>query len=420
MAAAAGPQVVHASVLGKDGATAPSERIAMGFVGLGGQGSGHLFGGAWTYVDGGYLGRSDVQVVGVCDVWRQKREPAKDRVNAHYANKLGTGSYAGCKAHRDFRELLARKDVDGVLMALPMHWHSLMATMAVKAGKDVYCEKPIALAIRDSRALADAVRRYGRIYQAGTQQRSEYGGKFRRACELVRNGRIGKLQEVYAYRPGGGFSASGWGSSSGDPVPDGLDWDLWLGPAPWRPFRNDTGTNAFLFGFGGINWGPHHYDIVQWAVGADRSGPVEIEPVGADVAYRYANGVVVHGHGYPGEPVGAEGGLCLVGTEGRIAVDRSSIVSYPAEILREPLLPDDEHLYTCTSHAGNFVECMRTRKRTICDAETAHRSVSALLLGGIAMTLKRRVNWDPVNEEFPGDDEANRLLSVAKRAPWRV
>ena len=268
--------------------------------------------------------------------------------------------------------------------------------------------------------MADTVRRYGRVYQAGTQQRSEYGGKFRRACELVRNGRIGKLQEVYAYRPGGGFTASGWGPTSSDPVPEGLDWDLWLGPAPWRPYSNGTGTNTYLYGFGGINWGPHHYDIVNWALGPNRDGPVEIEPAGDDVTHRYADGVLVHGRGYPGEPVGGEGGVCLVGTEGRIAVDRSNIVSYPSEILREPLLPDDEHLYTCTSHAGNFVECMRTRKRTICDAETAHRSVSILLLGGIAMALKRKVKWDPVKEEFPGDDQANRLLSVAKRSPWRV
>ena len=210
LAASAGPIIIPSRALGRDGAVAPSERITMGFIGLGGQGSGHLFGGSWTYVAGGYLGRKEVQVLGVCDVWPQKRESARDRVNNHYAQLAGAGSFQSCEAYLDFREMIARPDIDAVLMALPFHLHAPVAMMAAKNGKDVYSEKPIALTIEEGRLLANTMKRYRRVYQAGTQQRSEaeYGGKFRRACELVRNGYIGELKEIYAFSPGGGFSAN--------------------------------------------------------------------------------------------------------------------------------------------------------------------------------------------------------------------
>ena len=273
--AVAAPTIVAGSALGRNGAVAASERITMGFVGLGTQGTGHLLGGAWTYMAGGYTGRKDVQVLAVCDVWADRRERARHRVNQHYANVHGTGSYQACTAYNDFRDLLARDDVDAVLIATPIHWHAVMAIMAAEAGKDVYCEKPTAVTIRESKAVGKAIRRYGRIFQAGTQQRSEYGGKFRRACELVHNGRIGRIRSVYAYRPGGGFVASGGGK--GRPVPAGFDWDLWLGPAPWTPY--DGNWNAHRFGFGGINWGQHHYDIVQWALDAESDRPGRNQPV---------------------------------------------------------------------------------------------------------------------------------------------
>jgi len=419
LAAAAAPMIVPASVLGR-AAPAPSERITMGFIGLGTQGSGHLFGGGWTYVTGGYLGRDEVQVLGVCDVRRDRRETAKQRVNEHYANQAGNGSFTSCEAYRDFRDLLARDDIDAVLMALPFHWHAPMATLAAKAGKDIYCEKPNALTVREGRILVETVQRYGRVYQAGMQQRSEYGGKFRRACELVRNGRIGTLKEVYAYRPGGGFTPNLHNASKkGVPVPDDLDWDLFVGPGPWQPY---TGNNAGigLFAFGDPNWAPHHYDTVQWGIGADRTGPVELGWEEDHAVLRYDNGVVVHGCEYPGEPVGRVGGACFVGTDGRIAVDRDRLVADPPTLLDAPLGPKDHRLYESMSHSGNFLECVRNRKRTICDVETAYRAMSLVLLGGMAMQLKRRLTWDPVKEEFPADDEANRLLSYARRPGWQV
>ena len=416
-AALTAPAIVPASALGRNGTLSPSERITMGFIGVGTQGGGHLLGGAWTYVAGGYAGRKDVQVLAVCDVWRERRERACQRVNDHYADTYGKGSYKSCEAYTDFRDVLARDDIDAVLIATPAHWHATMAAMAVAAGKDVYCEKPTAVTIRESQAMLAAVRRYGRVYQAGTQQRSEYGGKFRLACELVRSDRIGKLQSIYAYRDGGAVFWPGR-FGPGRPVPEGLDWDLYLGPAPWIPYDGNTGPHRF--DIGELNWGQHHYDIVQWAAGADDTGPVEIFVEEGRSGYKYANGVVVYGKPFPGEPVGGEGGACFVGTGGRIAVDRGALVSDPPDIVREPLRPDEMHLYRSQSHSGNFLQCVRTRQRTICDADVAQRAASALLLGGVAKQLDRTLKWDPKAEVFLHDDEANRLLSIAKRPPWRL
>jgi len=416
-AAWAAPAIVPASVLGRGGAMSPSERITMGFIGVGGQGGGHLLGGAWTYVAGGYAGRKDVQVLAVCDVWRDRRENATKKVNDHYAETYGKDNYKSCAAYADFRQVLDRPDIDAVLIASPAHWHATMAAMAAEAGKDIYCEKPTAVTVCESQAMLAAVRRYGRVFQAGTQQRSEYDGKFRRACEFIRSGRIGKLQAIYAYRDGGGvFWPPRFGAAK--PVPKDLDWDLYLGPAPWIPYDGNTG--AHRFDIGELNWGQHHYDIVQWAAGADDTGPVEIFMEQDRSGYKYASGVVVYGKPYPGEPVGNVGGACFVGTEGRIAVDREALVSDPPDLAREPLQPDEEHLYRSSSHAGNFLECIRTRKRPICDADIAHRAASALLLGGVAKQLKRALKWDPKAERFLKDDEANRLLSIAKRPPWCI
>lgn len=411
------PAIVPASAVGR---TAPSERVNMGFIGLGGQGSGHLMGGAWTYVPGGYVARDDVQVQAVCDVRRERREHARNRCNQIYAERFGRAGYDGVKSYNDFREVLGRGDIDAVLIAVPYHWAAPMAIMAMRAGKDVYCEKPIAITVQETQVMVETARRYGRIYQAGTQQRSEYGGKFRQACELVRNGRIGRLKEVYAYREPGAFVPSAWTSDHSVPVPDGFDWDLWLGPLPWRPFGGEAGHALSGLFVGDVNWSPHHYDIVQWTVNPDMRAPVKVKYVNGGIDYHYSNGVVVHGRGYPGEPVGPDGGACFVGTEGRIAVDRSNILSYPAGVLRAPMLPDDERVYYAESHSGNFLECVRSRKATICNPEVAAYTMNAILIGGVALALKRDLQWDPVKLRFEGDETANRLLSYTPRAPWRL
>ena len=388
----------------------------MGFIGVGGQGTGHLLGGAWTYLAGGYAARKDVQVLATCDIRRERREMTAQKVNDHYREVHGP-NFAPCKPYDDFREVLDRPDIDAVLIATPAHWHATMAVMAAQAGKDLYCEKPSAATIGEARQMREVVTRYGRVYQAGTQQRSEYGGKFRMACEFIRSGRIGKLQSIYAWRDGGGIF---WPVRHGPAkaVPDGCDWDLYLGPMPWFPYDGDTGPHRF--DIGELNWGQHHYDIVQWAADADATGPVELFMEDNRSCYKYASGVVVYGKPYPGESVGGDGGACFVGSAGRIAVDRDALVSYPPDIVREPLRPNEVHLYRNTSHSGNFLECIRTRQRTICNANVALRSSSALLLGGIVKQLKRPLKWDPVTQIFPGDEEANRLLTFAKRPPWNV
>jgi predicted dehydrogenase len=426
-AALAAPSLVPASALGRDGFTSPSERIAMGFIGLGGQGAGHLLGGAWTYVPGGYVARDDVQVLAACDVRKERRDSAQQRCNQMYAQKFSQAAYSGVQAYNDFREVLARPDIDAVLIAVPYHWAAPMATMAMRAGKDVYCEKPIAITVREGRTLVETAKRFGRIYQAGTQQRSEYGGKFRLACELIRNGRIGQFKEVYAYRQPGALFPSAWTSDRSVPVPPGFDWDMWLGPFPWRPYGGEAGHTLSGLFVGDVNWSPHHYDIVQWTVNPDPAAPIEVSyegksgrPDDAVIHYRYSNGVVVHSSSYPGERVGSDGGACFVGTEGRIVVDRANIVSYPESILREPLRPDDTRVYHANSHSGNFLECVRSRRPTICNPEIATYTINAILIGGISLALQRAVKWDPAKGEFPGDDQANRLLSYPARAPWRV
>jgi hypothetical protein len=202
---------------------------------------------------------------------------------------------------------------------------------------------------------------------------------------------------------------------------------LWLGPLPWRPFAGEAGHALPGMFIGDVNWSPHHYDIIQWTLNPDRQAPIEVscEPRGprpedAVIRYHCANGVVVHSTGYPGEPVGGEGGACFVGTKGRIAVDRSNIVSYPAGILQQPLATSDARTPRLTSHSGNFLECVRTRRQPACDPETAACTMNAILIGGISLALRRTVKWDPVSGEFPGDDQANRLLSYAARPPWGV
>lgn len=420
MAAAMLPTIIPASAFGGQGRTAPSERVNMGFIGLGGQGSGHLMGGAWTYVPGGYIARDDVQIMAVCDVRRERRDHAWQRCNQIYADRFSRPGYDGVKAYNDFRDVITRADIDAVLLALPYHWAAPMSIMAMRCGKDVYCEKPVAITVREAQAVVDTARRYGRIYQAGTQQRSEYGGKFRQACELIRNERIGPLKEVYAYREPGAFMPNPWTSDHSVPVPDGLDWDMWLGPLPWRPFGGEAGHTLNGLFVGDVNWSPHHYDIVQWTVNADHSAPIDVEYDNGGIHYRYGNGVVVHGMGYPGEPVGPDGGACFVGTTGRIAVDRSNIVSYPAKVLREPLLPDDERVYYADSHSGNFLDCVRSRKATICSPEEAAYTINAILIGGISLALKRSLRWDPVKLQFVGDETANRLLSYTPRPQWTL
>jgi predicted dehydrogenase len=385
------PLVINGSALGLDGATPANERITTGIIGLGGPAGG---------------GAPGTQLLAVCDV-------REDKLARHRGR-------ADVSLYHDFRELLARDDVDAVLIGTPDHWHCLPAIGAAKAGKDVYCEKPMSLTIHEARAMVTAVRRYGCVFQTGSQQRSEYGGKFRFACEMVRSGRIGRLKSINVNVGG----PSGDCYEPAEPEPDDVDWDMWLGPAPWRPFNGRIlrGWRAYrdYSGGGMTDWGAHHFDIAQWALDADDSGPVEIiPPDGKEVpllTYRYANGVEVYHGG------GGGGGVVFNGTEGKIAVDRGNLQTWPASIMQKPIGPNEVHLENTTDqgHKGNWLHCIRTRQKPICDVEIGCRSVSVCHLGNIAYLLKRPLEWDPVGEQFVGDPEANRWLDRPKREPWAI
>ena len=416
-AAVAAPYVLRATALGAAGRKPPSDRITLGMIGMGTQGNGHLggaHGGAWNAQrPGGFLAREDVHVLAVCDVDRGRRENAKKKVESVYAGKHGKGTYKGCAAYNDFRDLVTREDIDVVCIATPDHWHALISIWACRYGKDVYCEKPMTRFIREGPAMIEAARLHGRIIQAGTQQRSSPA--FRRACELVRNGRIGKVQTVHVNVGG----PSSHRIDSPQPVPPGLDWEMWLGPAPWRPYHPGPHPGGFRnyrdFSGGGMtDWGAHHYDIAQWALGMDETGPVEIDASKGQCVYKYANGVVMF-HGGAGF-----GDITFTGTKGRVGTGRWYVKTEPPELLKEPLGPDDVHLYESNNHADNFLECVRTRRRPIADPAVIHRSVSVCHLGNIAYWLKRPLKWDPEKEEFVGDEEANRWVSRAMREPWRL
>ncbi len=382
-AAIGAPLIIKSSVWGAN------DRIATGIIGIGGPAGG---------------GAPGTELVAVCDV-------RGDKLARHKNNKNMT-------IYRDFRELLARDDIDAVLIGTPDHWHAIPTIEAAKAGKDIYCEKPMSLTIHEAQAMVRAVRRYSRVFQTGSQQRSEYAGKFRQAVEMVRSGRIGELTCVNVNV--GGPSADCY--LPAQPVPEDVDWDMWLGPAPWRPYNDRIlrGWRSYRDYSGGqmTDWGHHHFDIVQWALDKDDSGPVEIiPPDGKDVerlTYIYDNGVEVY-HG------GAQGAqIMFTGTEGKVMVDRSTLKTEPESILRTPIGPNEVNLFRSPGHKKNWVDCIRTRERPICDVAIGHRSVSVCHLGNIAYWLKRPLKWDPVKEEFVGDPEANRWLSRPKRAPWSL
>lgn len=432
-AATAFPYIIPSSALGKAGAPAASERVVMGCIGTGNQGTNDMR---------GFLRDSRVQVVAVCDVNRESagywdgriggREPARRIVEEHYAAGKESGAYKGCAGYEDFRELLARDDIDAVLIALPDHWHSISVIEAAKAGKDIYGEKPLSLTIPEGRAMSDTVRCYGRIFQTGSQQRSDQN--FRRACELVRNGRIGKLHTVKCGLPGGTPDISKMGNrDKPEPVPDGFNYDRWLGPAPEAPYcpaRCHVNFRWILDYSGGqvTDWGGHHPDIAQWGMDTEKTGPVEIRNAKGEFApdglYNtaqkfyfeciYKNGVklIVSNK--------ERGGVTFEGAEGSVWADRGRHDANPKSLLESVIGPNEIHLYRSDDHARNFIDCVLSRNEPVAPIETAHRSITIGHLGNIAMRLGRDLKWDPDAERFVDDEEAQRMASRAMRSPWRV
>jgi hypothetical protein len=406
----------------------------MGFIGVGAMGQGHLH---------HLLHYPQVQVLGICDVDRWRREQGKSADDQAYAARRASGTYRACSAYNDLRELLARDDIDAVVIATGDNWHGPATVLAAKAGKDIYCEKPVSLTIREARAMVDAVRRYGRVCQSGLQQRSS--AEFRKACALVQGGAIGRVQIVYTIFTGAASDVN----LPAEPVPDGLDWDLWLGPAPWRPFNKafhhygpPQGVVPWSFcrDFSGGNLASntvHALDTIQWGLGMDETGPVEIYPPGTgqypNLTYRYANGVLVQVVDWRLEkqkhfiPKGWDEntpiqnfGAVFVGQRGWIHVGREGyLAAYPPQILQEPAGRLD-HIHAVNSHHQNWLDSIRSRGRPVCDIALGARSTMVSLLGCVAHWTGRPLRWDPVQEIFLGDDEANRYLSRAMRPPWGI
>ncbi len=423
-AAVAGPLIIPARALGRSGHLAPSERIGVGFVGCGAMNSGHVR---------RCLESPETQVVAVCDVNAQKREAMQQRVNEAYAQQDNGGSYSGCDAYNDFRDMVANQNVDAVYVATPEHWHTLPALAAVRAGKDVFLEKPMTLTIEEGRVLADEVKRTGAVFQHGAQQRSHW--EFGRAVELVRNGRIGKLHTIevllFVGGPGGACTPQ-------DP-PDWFDYEMWLGPAPWTPYCPEKCLGvrgwSYIRDYSGgriTEWGSHHLDIAQWALDADTTGPTKIEGTGRfgegtvhntayawDVNIHFASGEIIRFTDGPENRLpGQHGdGIRFIGDDGQIGVNRDMIEASRPEILEE-LGPDDIRLQTSFNHFENFIECIRSREETICPAETAHRSTSLCHLTNICLEVGHTVHWNPETEQFIDDDEANALIGRPMREPW--
>jgi len=415
LAAIALPSVITSTALGAKGRPSANERIVMGCIGMGGQGTANMgWRGAGPGVmnvnwvpKGGFMARG-VQVVAVCDVNRNNLYRARDIVNNEYQNN-------DCAIYKDYHELLARKDIDVILCATGDRWHTLVSVDSAKAGKDIYCEKPISLTIYEARELARSMKRYGRIFQTGTQQRSDY--KFRLACELVRNGYIGELKHI-TVNVGGPPEECNL-PAEGSP-PEWLDYDVWLGQAPWRPFHPGLlGWMAWRDYSGGemTNWGAHHFDIAQWGAGYEDSGPVEIYPPDGKefkvLTYKYPNGVTMTRDG-------SCYGILFKGTSGWIEVNRSYIKTHPESLMRQKIGPNEIHLHVSNDHHEDFLNSVRNRTRPACDADIGYRSISVCHLGNIAYWLNRPLKWDPVQEKFNNDPEADRMLWREMRSPYTL
>jgi predicted dehydrogenase len=382
-----------------------------------------------------FLPFEQARVLAVCDVDSNRVDHAKQIVEQHYAAGTRAGTYKGCATYRDFRDLLARPDIDAVMIATPDHWHALPAIAAAKAGKDIFIEKPLTRTIPEGRALSDTVRRYGRVLLVGSQQRSD--PRFRFACELVRNGRIGKLHTVKVGLP----IDPGTTPQPTMPVPENLDYDMWLGPAPWADYteqrvhpREGYGRPGWLrisdYCCGMITgWGAHHLDIAQWAMDTELTGPLQIQgqaqyPTDGiwnvhgtfRIEYTYASGVKL----ICADNKTNRQGVLFEGAQGWVYVKRKIIDAHPKSLLTSKIGPTEVNLYKSNNHKENFLKCIKTRSQTVAPAEVAHRSNTVCVLGYLAMLLDRKLIWNPQQERFTNDDQANRMLSRPMRTPWTL
>lgn len=410
-AATMAPTIIPASALGRDGAVAPSERIVVGGIGIGNRGG---------YDLGCFLQQQDVQFVAVADIKQKRRDEVKKIVDTHHGNEQ-------CQTYRDFRELLDRNDIDAVLIATGPNWHATAAMTAAKAGKDMYCEKPVTKNISQSLILADTMRRTGRVFQAGTQRRNLPHFAF--ACELARTGKLGKLKKVFAHPAGMQALMSGWLAPETEPDKDVVDWDMYLGPAAWRPYNkrlldgfNFEKGGGFVGAFNGggvLEWGSHCVDLCQWAVN-DCLPPVEYNTKqDGQLMARYEDGTQLIFRETGWIPLGS----CPVRFEGETgwveAGDSGKIVLSSPELLAGRDVAEIGG-YPATFHVRDFLDCVKTRRQPKGNAQAACNAHIACHAANIALLLDRQVKYDNVTNMFIDDDEANRLRSEALREPWRL
>jgi len=416
-AALALPTIVPAHVLGKDGRVAPSEQITLGVIGIGPR---------CTYDLKAMLGLPDVRCLAIADVQASRRDAGKRLVDRHYGNE-------DCQLYRDFRELLARSDIDAVLIATGDRWHASASMMAAEAGKDVYSEKPCGLTIAYCQQLADTLHRTGRIFQAGTQRRSV--PNFQQAVELAHRGKLGKIHTLYAsvYTP---EINTAWLPGEPTPPPEVVDWNLWLGPAPWRLYNHQyvagrwRGYYDFDSGAKLLDWGAHTVDLCQWANRSDQTMPVDYEPSNKNITAHYANGVKLV-LDFLKTPFGQRRGwnhqlgtcpVRFVGDEGWVEVgDSGGIVVEPASLKSElPRLPKKVRGLDVTAHARNFFDCVKSRRATAANPEVMRHSHITCHAAALAWMLNRKLRFDPTKEMFIDDNEANGLRSRPARDPWSV
>ena len=407
------PYLVRSSVLGKASSVAPSERITIGFIGVGGHGR------AVNLTN--FLGNADAQAVAVCDVDANNCNIARDMVNKKYGNK-------DCSTYNDFRKIIERNDIDAVMISTPDHWHVPISIAAAKAGKDVECEKPT-LTIEEGRVLCKTMKRYNRVFQWSTEDRSV--DVYHRMCELVRNGRIGKVHTIRVELPSGPNTP---GDPTPMPVPKGFDYEMWLGPAPWAPYTKDRihWNFRWILDYSGgqlTDWGAHLLDGAQWGNDSELTGPVEVEGKGVflrdglydtakeyRIEYKYADGVrLIVTSGNPSLRFeGSEGWIGNVGWRGKLQAE-------PKSILDSVIGPNEIHLYTCRAgEQRNFLDCVKSRKDCYFPPEIGHRCFTVAHIGNISMLLGRKLKWDPDKERFINDEQANRMLSRSMRSPWHL
>ncbi|MEZ5402163.1 MAG: Gfo/Idh/MocA family oxidoreductase [Bryobacteraceae bacterium] len=414
--AATAPLIIPASAIGR-GAVPPSDRVTLGGLGIGSRGTRDL---------DSFLQQDDVRFLAICDVRNERREAVKSMADKKYGN-------GDCAMYSDQEELWARKDIDAVLIATGDRWHTPLAVLTARAGKDVYCEKPCSMTIVESRVLADTFQTLGRIYQAGTQRRN--GTNFIRAKELYTSGKLGKLKALHAEAgPGERWSPKtthAWLPEEPEPPKQVVDWDRWLGPSPWRPYNAEyvrgRWRGYFDFHGGGIlEWGAHTVDLCHWAAGLDGTAPVEFEPRGmsADTPYsvrcKYANGIelVIRDKGFGGYGschfrIEGEGGWVETADSGRIGVP---------EALRSAVsdVPQEEARLATTHHVRDFVNCVKSRRQPQANALAAAQTHITCHAAYIAFQLGRKMRFDPATDSFVNDDEANRMRTRAMREPWRI